>query len=74
MRHIGPVLDREQAFEEFPVALERDSQVLGRDLFASTPLLLEVRAGAGKGRRELIDDIGDQTVGLCTQSRGWAPR
>src|SRR5262249_44603126 len=46
------------------VALERDPQVLGGDVLAAAPLLLEALALGRETLREPLHDLGDELVGL----------
>src|SRR5690242_3655010 len=64
---IGPpssLLDREQALEERTVTLQRNAEVLGGDVVAAIPLLLEFGAFLGKDFGKALHGGGDEAVGL----------
>src|SRR3954452_7585490 len=54
----------EQPLEEAAVALQRDPQVLGRDVLAAAPLALEALALGGEVLGEPAHHLGDELVGL----------
>src|SRR5829696_2304416 len=56
--------DREQPLEERAVALQRQPQVLGRDVVARAPLAFEARASLAEPARELLQELCDERVRL----------
>lgn len=65
-----PVLHREQAVEELPVAFQRNPEILGRGVLAATPLLLEPRPCLCEAAAELFDDGRHQAVCLFDTALG----
>src|SRR5262245_10825898 len=59
-RETGISLGGQQALEEPAVALERNAQVLGRDVLAAAPLLLEPLALGREAVGQLAHHLGDQ--------------
>src|SRR6476659_2954312 len=63
-----PWSGREQPLEERAVALERDAQVLRRDVLAAAPLGLEALALLGKALGEALHDGRDEGVGVLDRT------
>src|SRR5690242_18361257 len=59
-----PVSEGEEPVEERAVAAEGDAEVLGRDVVAARPLLLEALSLAREGVGEALHALGDERVGL----------
>src|SRR6266542_1994854 len=57
-----PTSSGEQALEERSVPLEGDPKVLGRNILAAIPLLLEVRPLPGEAFGQPLHDLGHQLV------------
>ena len=54
----------DQALAEAKVTIEGDAQVFGGRFFAAPPLLFQTGTRVGEARRELIDEVGHQDIGL----------
>src|SRR6478735_8983415 len=63
-----PWSGREQPLEERAVALERDAQVLRRDVLAAAPLGLEALALLGEALGEALHDGRDEGVGVLDRT------
>ncbi len=50
-------LDRQQAIEEFPVALQREAKIFRGHVFPARPLLLQLRASLREAVGELLNDV-----------------
>ena len=57
-------LDREQALEKGAIALQGDAEILGGNVVAAIPLLLEFGTFLGENFGEALHGAGDQAVGL----------
>src|SRR6185503_11582365 len=63
-----PRSGREQPLEERAVALQRDAQVLRRDVLATAPLGLEALALRGEALGEALHDGRDEGVGVLDRA------
>jgi len=63
--------DRQQAPEEGAVALQRDPQILGRDVVAAVPLGLQAAAFLGEHLRQPLHGLGDELVGVLDGPAGF---
>ena len=60
----------EQAVEERPVALQRDAEILRRDLVAAVPLALEAAPLLREAVCEPLHEVGDECVGVLDCAAG----
>ena len=63
-------LDREQATEERPIALQRQPEVFRRDIVTTVPLPLEFCAFVGERLGKALHRTRHQTVGLFDSAPG----